>query len=512
MSARPLAVFRCDAGPDIGGGHAVRCIALAIALREAGWRTAFASRPGTAATVPAIAEFGTEGLMLDCDEAGEPASLAQRWPGGAALLVVDHYGRDAAFERACRPWADRILVIDDLADRRHDCDLHLDQNLGTTEEDYAGLVPETCRLLIGPQYALLRPQFSAIRKVALARRESGAEISSILVSLGSSDPVNATCEAIRAIDESGLGVRTKVVLGAAAPHLATVRARAAAARVPIDVHTEVPDMAAMMAAADIAIGAAGVSSWERCCLGLPSLLIVIADNQKKVARALQASGAARVIGRHDVTEASRIGDALAILVADRAWRRAMSEAAAAVCDGRGGLRTALALQPAAAARDGTPVTLRLAAMSDSQRILDWQRHPDTRRYFHNPRLPDPKTHEAWLGSRVENPGHLPMIVLHGGEPAGFVRLEPTDEEGVLLVSILVAPDRYRLGLGKAALGLARQIRPDAQLLAEVLPGNAASHALFSGAGYARVDECLYATPPAAASQSGARSAIAPRPA
>src|SRR5690606_9347581 len=118
-----LVVFRADGGPSIGAGHVMRCLALASAFSEGGWRIGFAVSAGTKKSLPALVRGGHEIAILPDDEADEPAALARQWPDGADILVVDHYGRDAAFERACRPWARRVVVIDDLADRRHDADV-----------------------------------------------------------------------------------------------------------------------------------------------------------------------------------------------------------------------------------------------------------------------------------------------------------------------------------------------------------------------------------------------------
>src|SRR5262249_18815445 len=159
---------------SIGGGHIARCLALADELAERGHGCVFAVSAETAATMPSLAASGhdIEALSAGTTADLEPSLLAASWPQGCALLVVHHYGRDARFESACCPWAERILVIDDLADRPHDCDLLLDSTLGRAPADYASLCPKTCRMLLGPAYALLRPEFAAARSESLARRRA----------------------------------------------------------------------------------------------------------------------------------------------------------------------------------------------------------------------------------------------------------------------------------------------------------------------------------------------------
>lgn len=320
MSRR--AVFRADAGARIGTGHVVRCLTLADALAEHGWESLFACTEETVATVPALARYRIV-------PAGAPEDLPP-----AELLVVDHYGLDSAYERRARARARRVLVLDDLADRPHDADLLLDQNLGRTAADYAGLLPHGCRLLLGPQWALLRPQFAAARPAALARRQQGGPVRRLLVAFGGTDPDNATGLALEAIARAGLEAAVDVVLGPRAPHLDSVR-RQAAALPAARVLTGVEDMAALMAAADLAIGAGGTSSWERCCLGLPTLLVVIAGNQEHIARALADAGAALAAGRMSELSPDGLAALLRATAADSACLATMSECAAGICDGSG---------------------------------------------------------------------------------------------------------------------------------------------------------------------------------
>lgn len=329
------AVFRADASVDIGGGHVMRCLALAGEMSAADWACGFAIGPETLKTVPALAGAGYPLAQLDGAAGDEVTALQKRWANGADWLIVDHYGHDAAFEGACRPWAERIMVIDDLADRRHDCDVLLDQTLGRDAEDYGSLVPGDCRMLVGPRFALLRPRFREARAKVLARRADVSAVRRLLVSMGSSDPRNLTSRVLRGIAEADVAVEVDVAAGATSERL---RELAESLPLPITVHADTADMAALMARADIAIGAAGGTSWERCCLGLPSLLIVTADNQRMIAERLEIAGAADVLGWHDDVDAVDIAGALRRLCGDARRRRQMSVRAAEVCDGLGAAR------------------------------------------------------------------------------------------------------------------------------------------------------------------------------
>lgn len=335
------AIFRCDAGPGIGAGHLIRCAALAEALESDGWDCGFAMDGGAAETVRSMLPQAPHRFAwLDGGPDGEARRLRAVWPEGCELLVVDHYGRDAEFERACRPWAKRILAIDDLADRPHDCDFLLDQTLGRAEADYAGLVPGHCRMLLGPGYALLRRQFARARARSLAERRPANGIRRIFVSFGGTDGLNLTPVALAGIAESGLTAAVDVVLGPQARSRADVERRFAALAAPCRAHVNPTDVAAVMGRADIAIGAAGTMSWERCCLGLPSLAVVSAGNQRQIAAALAGEGAAIELGRGSDVTPSRVADGLHAVNDGNGTLAAMSAAAASICDGMGTQRIA----------------------------------------------------------------------------------------------------------------------------------------------------------------------------
>ncbi len=497
------AVFRADASAELGGGHVMRCLTLARALESLGWRCAFAVNAAAPAIVPALAE--RKPLILDDTAEGTAAALRRNWPGGADWLIVDHYGIDGAVETGCRGWAGAVMAIDDLADRRHDCDVLLDQTFGRRAEDYAGLVPEDCRLLTGSAYALLRPAFAAARAGSLTRRQAGDGLRRLLVSLGATDPENHSRDVLEGIARSGLRLAVDVVLGAGARHLDDIRARCAELPQQAELHVDTADMPGLMARADLAIGAAGTSTWERCCLGLPSLLVVIAENQRRIAEAVSAAGAAELLsGRRDGL-AERAGTALRRLAAAPAALREMSAKAAAICDGRGGDRIGLALAAPGRARDGRSVSLRLAAPEDENLILEWQRHPTTRKYARNPAVPSPAEHHAWFTRRLAEPDGLLTIITLDGAPAGLLRLDAPAAAGGARppgsreVSILVDPALRGLGIALEALKFVRRWQGRLTIAAEVLPGNAASAALFEAAGYAPgPDGLLYSLPPQSA--------------
>lgn len=357
-------IFRADASLDIGTGHVMRCLTLADALRAQGGRCGFVCREHSGNLIDVIRARGHEAHALpllsdagrDCG-AGDYASwLGADWAAdaqqtaaavGAATvdwLVVDHYALDARWERLAGAVSRHVMVFDDLADRLHDCELLLDQNLNRRADDYAGLVPAGSDVLAGPRYALLRPDFSALREYSFTRRTQ-ARMDRLLIGMGGIDRDNATGQVLDALMHHPLpvGSRITVVMGASAPWLPEVRAQARQMQA-VEVLVDVRDMAQLMADSDLAIGAAGTSAWERCCLGLPTLTMVLADNQRGGALALSEAGAVSLLlgGRELAME-------LKAKIANLSVARNMldmQEACRAVCDGMGVSRVVEAMSHA----------------------------------------------------------------------------------------------------------------------------------------------------------------------
>lgn len=344
-------LFRVDASTEIGTGHLMRCLTLADALRTVGHNIRFLSRKHAGHLANGIRDRG-----FSVDELGsrDEANLCgyERWLGTTEAqdaedcasiiagfnpdwVVVDHYALGERWESRFRGGSTRILAIDDLAERSHSCDLLLDQTWGRAPGDYSGLVPQECECLCGSGYALLRPEFAAQREMSLYRRHDGA-VRSILVTMGGVDKDNATGQALAALAESGLHPETNitVVMGESAPWLNAVKTAAENMPWPTQVVSGVSDMAERMAVADLAIGAAGATAWERCCMGLPAILIVLADNQKTVAANLEQAGAAWVIDERS-NMATELPGLLQALAEDPEKVKTMTNRAAQIADGHG---------------------------------------------------------------------------------------------------------------------------------------------------------------------------------
>jgi UDP-2,4-diacetamido-2,4,6-trideoxy-beta-L-altropyranose hydrolase len=365
MNGVQRVVVRVDASIEMGMGHLMRCLSLARALADDGANVFFLLRNHAAGLTGLIEGEGHSVRLLPAPEGrpdapGADGTAHARWLptgwkedaeqtseaidriGPVDWLIVDHYALDARWERMLRKRVPRILAIDDLADRDHDCDVLLDQNLVLDmERRYGGRLPSTCRSLLGPAYALLRPEFARQRE-SLVRRSGRAR--RILVCYGGSDPGNETARALSAIKslpQPGLAV--DVVIGLSNPHAESISGLCR--EMPLaELHRGADNMAELMMRADLAIGAGGVMSWERCCLALPTIAVDIAANQTGALTALASCGAVAYLGSASSVTVEQIAGTLRSMLDDPARTRAMGEAAGALVDGLGTSRVRAAMR------------------------------------------------------------------------------------------------------------------------------------------------------------------------
>lgn len=313
--------IRTDSSIDIGSGHLMRCLTLADKLTEKGAEVSFICRTLPGNLCEHVEKKGYKVHRLpqidpQNDLSGQTTAHAD-WLGvdwetdalqtieiltekQADWLIVDHYAIDYRWEGELRPYSKRIMVIDDLADRKHDCDLLLDQNLyEDIEIRYNGLVPEDSVKLLGPKYALLRREFVEARK-SLKMRDG--TVKRILIFFGGSDPSNETTKALEAVDMLNRpDIAVDVIVGSSNPHKEKIKKRCSDLSNAY-YHCQVDNMAELMARADLAIGAGGSTTWERCFLSVPSITVVIAENQSETTTSVARRGAILNLGwREDVT-------------------------------------------------------------------------------------------------------------------------------------------------------------------------------------------------------------------
>ncbi|CAN7243104.1 UDP-2,4-diacetamido-2,4, 6-trideoxy-beta-L-altropyranose hydrolase [Phenylobacterium sp. LjRoot219] len=331
----PRILFVVDAGPRVGGGHVMRSLTLAGALGAQGATCTFMGPPAVSSLLDAFAPGATRLAAASTEPRDLAAAIgAEQFDA----VVFDHYGLSSRDHRAMgqgRP----VLVIDDLADRPLGADIIVDSGPARTAEDYDGLVPEKARLLLGPNFAPVRPEFAALRETALAWR--GEPVQRILVSMGLTDIDGVTARIVERlrlrVGEAGLDV----VLGAGSPTLAGLT-KVARRDQRLAIHVDTPHMARLTAEADIAVGGAGSSTWERCTLGLPALQVILADNQRAAAEAVATRGAALVVDLNAADFDAQFDRALTRLMVDAELRRSLAARSSELCDGQGAARTATA--------------------------------------------------------------------------------------------------------------------------------------------------------------------------
>lgn len=363
-------VFRADASLQIGTGHVMRCLTLADVLTALGANCHFICREHPGNLIDHIQGKGYRVWALAFSDASDgpsagAAPLAHAaWLGATQehdatqcahileetspdWLIVDHYAIDARWELALKPYYHQLMVIDDLADRNHACDLLLDQTYGRLKEDYRPRVTASCKLLVGAQFALLRPEFAALRTYSLQRRAT-PHLERLLISMGGVDRGNASGQVLEALRDSSLpaGCEIVVVMGPTAPWLKEVEKQARTMPWPTRIAVGVSNMAQLMADSDIAIGAAGSTTWERCCLGLPTAMLVLADNQTYAASLLSRAEAVCMLGL-DASLNHELTGFIDKAVNSKQYLKQLSENSSDITDGQGCNRVAESIDPGA---------------------------------------------------------------------------------------------------------------------------------------------------------------------
>lgn len=359
--------IRVDASTRMGLGHLTRCRTLAKELQERGACVHFVCRAHQGHQIQMLEAEGYSvsslpkapeqtatdgdyaawlGVSQDQDADETLAALNKltknRKQAKWDWLIVDHYGLDQAWERRLRSVAKQVLVIDDLASREHDCDVLLDQNFSCQpDERYAKLLPKHAQDLLGPDFALLHPQYSMTRQTldrCTANMAVVNPVRRVLVFFGGTDPENLTGRCLEALSDPALSeTEVHIVVGANNPHKEALR-RQAAARGATHLHEPRPHLADLMAEADLAIGASGTTTWERCCLGLPSLVISIAENQQPACSALTTANIIDYLGHYEDVRAADITRGISRLVNDPVRRQKLTESSSTLVDGLGAQR------------------------------------------------------------------------------------------------------------------------------------------------------------------------------
>jgi UDP-2,4-diacetamido-2,4,6-trideoxy-beta-L-altropyranose hydrolase len=486
-------LIRADAGPAIGVGHVMRCLALAQQWQTAGGvvRFACAALPETlrerlkqqACDVSLIDE--TPGSERDAEDTARLAAKCD-----AKVIVVDGYAFDASFRRQLSHAGCRLLLIDDGAACNHQhADWLLNQNLSAAvQPNYDD--PQNPLWLLGPRYALLGRQFHANQK---SPRHLPRQANKILVTLGGADPPNATLQVIEALSSPEMGdFKAVVVVGGSNPHRASLEASAASAPGRIRLTFDARNMALHMAWADIAVAGGGSTLLELACLGVPALLILIAENQILPAESAARHGIARVLGRHDELNAAAIARSIRDLCHDTDLREQMMRRGQQTVDGLGAARVVRTLSR-------PQVRLRAATAGDCRRWWQWRNEAEVRRVSFNSAEILYETHAEWFRRSLGDTDRRLLIVENAARDAiGFVRLDLQPQA----VEISLGLDAAHRGSGygepilRHATNVALQLAGERPIDALVKPDNLASQRVFEHADFEVVERLTVQGQPA----------------
>ena len=493
--------IRVDSSLEIGTGHLRRCLTLAEGLRDKGAEVHFICRPhaGNLVSLIEASQFSVH-LLSPCsvEWLSDQAWMTEAWLGASKeedrdetlsilrvinpeWLIVDHYGIDASWETPMREVISKIMVIDDLADRFHDCELLLDQNYYVdAKSQYSGLLPDTAERLIGPNYALLRREFAEQRQKG---RDRTGTVQRLLVCFGGSDPDNLTGQTLVTIESlQRPDIRVDVVVGQY--HPAKTHLEKLCQRLPNTfLHIQSDQVAELMQKADLAIGAGGAMTWERLCLGLPCIVFCIAENQRQLIAQLLTTAviwADPLPGR-----VIPLREWLISLLSLPSQARRMGEVGAKLVDGRGVGRVIRKLRPPV-------VQIRLVHREDATMIWSWRNHPLVREHFHSNRFICFEDHMEWFEQILGRKDQYLLIGQTSGQSIGVVRFDVETE--FVTVSIYLNPCWLHEGYGGVLLAAAQawletKIGP-IKLRAEVKVANHASHRLFEKAGFVQ-DHTVY---------------------
>jgi len=494
-------VIRADASIEIGTGHIMRCLTLAEELKSKDVEVYFICRDLAGNLADYVESKGYDVFLLPkvsdqlyLESKNNEYEAYDEWLGVSSdrdakdthevllrignidWLVVDHYSIAVHWEREQKDAVKKILVIDDLADRVHECDMLLDQNYyDGMEHRYDELVSESCKLLIGPQYSLLRKEF---REARTNLRKSYTDIRKIFVFFGGVDATNMTSRVLESIGKLNKNdVTAEVVIGSTNPYKQQIE-NICAKNKNMVLHVQVENIAEMMAEADLSIGSGGTVSWERCCVGLPTMAFSVATNQEKLLRDSAKAGLIYVPDVQD-PDPDEILCHLKSLMQNTLLCEHMSRAGLDLIDGKGAVRLVSAMiRP--------EVELRMAELIDARRIYEWRNDPGVRKYSHDTAEIDYSQHQIWFENVLKDDRRPILIGCMKDEEIGVVRFDMNNEEAE--VSVYLAPKMQGRGYGAALIDAAEHWLsincPEVKkIIAEVLPENRASKKLFEVCGY-----------------------------
>jgi len=480
-------VFRVDASAQLGAGHVFRCATLAQELVERGSAVTFLSRALPGHFCDWLEQAGFTVIRMKQEVISwvddlEATKAALNQLGKIDWLVVDHYGLDIRWEAAMRPLAIQIMVIDDKADRSHDCDILLDQNyVDGAEVRYNDLVSPKCHKLLGSRYALLRKEFYEARKNLPMRN---GKVRRLLICFGATDPTRHTIRAINAISRSAVKFEhIDVVTSPQNPLSEELRRRCSTIN-NVHFHCPAVDLISLMEEVDLALGAGGTMNWERACLALPTIAFGVAENQRAILSSLIQGGF--VLGESSTGESDEESMAAWLVVATRnpELLRGLSVRSASLVDGRGVERVTNHMIPAL-------FTFRPATLADSNSLFEWRNSPVVSGASTSGSLQDVSSHEKWLKDVLKDENRILLLIEQNNKTIGVVRFDCAGDEAI--ISIYRVPGAGNThGLIRQSTNWVQQNRVGIKrIVANILFSNASSINAFRAAGYKDSMQHLY---------------------
>lgn len=502
--------IRADASTRMGTGHVMRCLTLASKFKGDNYRIIFLCKQNDGHLIGFIKNSDyevvrlsapnsnqsleqDEQLWLGCDHQDDANECLQRFSdlkiSHIDLLIVDHYSLDYQWQDILKPLCEKIMVIDDLANRKHHCDILLDQTFGRASIDYKTLVPKHCKLLLGMPYMLLRDEFHQARELAQLQRQKlqNNPLNQILVSLGGTDPDNIASKILRwlvSIEATYEKLNICLVANGSSKFLGELNSLSKK-HPSIRIVINPPSMAKLMLNADIAIGSSGATAWERCCLGLPTLSIISADNQKQVSENLEQAGAILSLGYFKQLKEHSFKGAFDKLFRDKKLYQNMVQKSFDCCDGLGADRSAKEIL-----RVISNVELRLATIKDKEITFKWQSNKNIRQYFKQPKIPKKVEHDHWFKNNLADPTSSLYIILYDKLPVGTLRLDELCKLEYI-ISILVSPDLQGKGIALQTLNKISDLVENGLFFADIHQDNINSIKLFKKAGFEPVSPSRY---------------------
>ena len=502
----PWFLIRADANATIGIGHVMRCLALAEWAKDRGLTAVLCTKFPHSFLQQKLENLGGEYLLIpESDKPSSKAYAHSAWLKGnefedaeqtisavkkldlepPLFIVLDHYALAAPWESILSNLTKNIVVIDDLSDRKHDCNIIVDQTFGKKQESYKDLVVDDCKRLIGEKFILLRKEFSSF-----ATNRIKAKTPRLLIALGGSDPHNHSLTLAKWIRDSYLAnrLRISILTTSINPNLHALNQYCDDS---IELLIDVDHVASALETFDLCIGAAGSSSWERSALQLPTLTVVLASNQKDIASHLHKVGATINLGEFNALTPSTLTESILSVLDHPEKRDNLAERAQKVCDGLGCNRVLDEILN----NVNLPqrVSIRPANTSDIDFVHKLQCYPETRRYARNPCIPSYAEHSKWMEKKLyDRNSTFDIIELWQDQPCGVVRLDPINEaKDTHEISIFIDPAYFGQGIAKRAIALVLKKNPKLSIIATVMPENTSSIKLFLSLGFSQTGQTTF---------------------